>query len=163
VGSDSDLTQTGDIVGTVRYMAPERFGGKCDARSDVYALGLTLYELLGRRPAFEVEDRNALIRAVTQTDPKRLRTLDRAVPRDLERIVHKAMEREPAHRYMSAALLADDLRRFLEDRPITARRIGPAERLARWARRNPGIAVLSATVFGLLGLLALGATVAAVR
>jgi serine/threonine protein kinase/WD40 repeat protein len=163
VTTESDLTHTGDIVGTIRYMAPERFAGHCDARADVYALGLTLYELLTKRPAFEADDRNTLIRAVTQSEPKRLRTLDRSIPRDLETIVHKAIEKDPAHRYASAAALAEDLRRFLEDRPIAARRIGPAEQLARWARRNPGIAALSATVFGLLGLLALGATVAAVR
>jgi serine/threonine protein kinase len=163
VGTDSDLTQTGDIIGTVRYMAPERFGGKCDAGSDVYALGLTLYELLARRPAFEVEDRNALIRAVTQSAPPRLRTLERAVSRDLETIVHKAIEREPAHRYASAASLADDLRRFLEDRPIAARRIGPGERLARWARRNPGVAGLTAAVFALMFALTAGSMLATLR
>ncbi len=163
VGTDSDLTQTGDIVGTVRYMAPERFQGKCDAHSDVYALGLTLYELLARRPAFEFEDRNALIREVTQGAPKRLRALERSVPRDLETIVHKAIEREPAHRYPSAALLAEDLRRFLEDRPIAARRIGAGERLARWARRNPWVAGLTAAVFGLMVLLTAGSTLSALR
>jgi serine/threonine protein kinase/WD40 repeat protein len=163
ITTDSDLTHTGDIVGTIRYMAPERFAGRCDARADVYALGLTLYELLAKRPAFEADDRNTLIRQVTEAEPKRLRTLDRTIPRDLETIVHKAIEKDPAHRYVSASAFAEDLRRFLEDRPIAARRIGPAEQLARWARRNPGIAALSATVFGLLALLALGATVAAVR
>jgi serine/threonine protein kinase/WD40 repeat protein len=163
VTSDSDLTHTGDIVGTIRYMAPERFAGHCDARADVYALGLTLYELLTKRPAFETGDRNALIRDVTQTEPKRLRALDRSIPRDLETIVHKAIEKDPAHRYASAAALGEDLRRFLEDRPIAARRIGRAEQLARWARRNPGIAGLTALVFGLLVVLALGATLAALR
>ena len=83
VATDGDLTCTGDIVGTVRYMAPERFEGRCDARADVYALGLTLYELLARRPAFEAEDRPTLIRQVTKEEPKPLRQLDPAIPRDL--------------------------------------------------------------------------------
>src|SRR5262249_28753390 len=103
VSADSDLTHTGDIVGTVRYMAPERFAGHCDARADVYALGLTLYELLTKCPAFEAGDRNALIREVTQAEPKRLRALDRSIPRDLETIVHKTIEKDPGHRYASAA------------------------------------------------------------
>src|SRR5262249_19235582 len=97
--TDSDaLTRTGDIIGTVRYMAPERFEGRCDARSDVYALGLTLYELLARRPAFERSDRAELIRQVTHEAPPRLRSLDPTIPRDLETVVHKAIEREPARR-----------------------------------------------------------------
>ena len=135
--TDEDLTHTGDIVGTIRYMAPERFHGRCDARSDIYALGLTLYELLAKRPAFDESDRGKLIKQVTDTEPPRLRQLDRKLPRDLETIVHKAIEREPAHRYATAEELAEDLRRFLEDRPIAARPITAAERLWRWCRRNP--------------------------
>src|SRR5262249_56336197 len=79
-----DLTHTGDIVGTVRYMAPERFAGHCDARSDVYALGLTLYELLALRPAFDRSDRAELIRQVTHDEPPRLRGIDPTIPRDLD-------------------------------------------------------------------------------
>ena len=122
IGTD-DLTHTGDIVGTVRYMAPERFQGAGDARADLYALGLTLYELLALRPAFEEKDRASLIRQVTQEDPPRLRKLNRAVPADLETIVHKAIAREPGQRYASAKALADDLNRFIEGRPIQARRV----------------------------------------
>ena len=132
-----DLTQTGDLVGTLRYMAPERFAGRCDARSDVYALGLTLYELLARRPAFAEADRGELVRRVTQGEPPPLRQLDPALPRDLATVVHKAIEREPARRYAGAGALAEDLRRFLEDRPIRARRIGAAGRAWRWCKRNP--------------------------
>jgi serine/threonine protein kinase/Flp pilus assembly protein TadD len=148
----ADLTHTGDIVGTVRYMAPERFEGQCDARSDVYALGLTLYELLARRPAFDEPDRARLIRLVTKTDPPRLRDLDPSVPRDLETVVHKAIERDPAHRYPSAGDLAEDLRRFLDDRPIRARRLSLAEHAWRWCRRNPAAAALVAAVLALLVL-----------
>ena len=100
-GTD-DLTHTGDIVGTVRYMAPERFHGESDARSDLYALGLTLYELLALRPAFDESDRASLMRQVTQEDPPRLRRLNGRVPLDLETIIHKAIAREPGQRYASA-------------------------------------------------------------
>jgi WD40 repeat protein/serine/threonine protein kinase/tetratricopeptide (TPR) repeat protein len=138
-GAD-DLTHTGDIVGTVRYMAPERFRGEGDARADVYALGLTLYELLALRPAYDESDRASLIRQVTQEDAPRLRKRNRAVPTDLETIVHKAMAREPTQRYPSAAALAEDLNRFVEGRPILARRVSAGERLWRWCRRNPWLA-----------------------
>ena len=135
-----DLTHTGDILGTIRYMAPERFQGKCDARSDVYSLGLTLYELVALRPAYEAADRHALIQCVLHEEPERLKKLATAVPRDLETIIAKASAREPAGRYDSASALAEDLKRFIEDRPIWARRVSAAERLSRWCRRNPWIA-----------------------
>ena len=127
------LTDTGDLVGTLRYMAPERFRGECDARADVYALGLTLYELLVLRPAFDGTDRLQLIEQIGRQEPARLRTLDPRIPRDLETIVMKAIEKDPRRRYPSAEALAGDLRRFLADEPIQARRIGPLERLGRWA------------------------------
>ncbi len=133
---DDDLTHTGDILGTIRYMAPERFQGKCDARSDVYSLGLTLYELIALRPAYEAADRHLLMERVLNEEPESLRKLAPGVPRDLETIVAKAASRDPSLRYATAGALADDLRRFVEDRPIQARRISPAERLARWCKRN---------------------------
>ena len=121
VSDSDDLTHPGDIVGTVRYMAPERFEGRCDARSDVYALGLTLYELLARRPAFDKADRAELVRQVTAAEPPRLRTLDPTIPRDLGQLAStKAIEREPSRRFADAVTLADDLRRFLDDRPVRA-------------------------------------------
>ncbi len=140
--SDSDdLTHTGDIVGTLRYMAPERFEGRCDARSDVYSLGLTLYELLARRPAFDKVDRAELVHQVTCEEPPRLRRLDSTVPRDLETIVHTAIEREPARRYPGAAALADDLQRFLDGRPIrrggSAGRSTPGAGAVATPRRRP--------------------------
>ncbi|HVS36468.1 MAG TPA: protein kinase, partial [Gemmataceae bacterium] len=141
-----DLTHTGDIVGTLRYMAPERFSGKGDLRSDLYSLGLTLYELLALRPAFAAPDRQQLVHQVLHADPPRLRQLDRSMPRDLETIVHKAIDRDPARRYQTAEQMADDLQRFLDDRPIRARRVGAAEKLWRWARRNPTVAGLSAAL-----------------
>ncbi len=157
--SDSDLTHTGDIIGTIRYMAPERFHGRCDARSDIYALGLTLYELLARRPAFDEAERGNLIRQVTEAEPASLRKLNRGISRDLATIVHKAIEREPSHRYHSAEDLAEDLRRFLEDRPIAARQITTTEQLWRWCKRNPLAAGLAG---GLLTTLVAGLVVVSV-
>ena len=132
-----NLTESGDLLGTLRYMPPEAFEGKSDARGDIYSLGLTLYEMIALRPAFDEPDRGRLIRAVTDGEPARLRKLNPSVPRDLETIVHKAIERDPGHRYPTAAALAEDLKRFLDDRPITARRVSEMEKLWRWCRRNP--------------------------
>jgi serine/threonine protein kinase/WD40 repeat protein len=140
--SGDDLTHTGDIVGTLRYLAPERFRGEGDARADVYALGLTVYELLAFRPAFEDLDRASLIQKVTQELPPRLRRLNRRVPSDLETIVHKAIEREPKERYASAAALSEDLQRFLDGRPIEARPVPLWERVWKWAKRRPAAAAL---------------------
>jgi WD40 repeat protein/tetratricopeptide (TPR) repeat protein len=139
-GEADDLTHTGDILGTIRYMAPERFAGHCDARSDVYSLGLTLYELVALRPAYEASDRHRLMERVLHEEPERLKKLAPGVPRDLETIVAKATARDPAARYATAAALAEDLRRYVEDRPIRARRISPMERAWRWCRRNKVVA-----------------------
>jgi WD40 repeat protein len=143
---DAALTDTGDLVGTLRYMAPERFRGECDALADVYALGLTLYELLALRPAFDGKDRLHLVEQIGCQEPARLRALDPRIPRDLETILMKAIEKDPKRRYASADAMAEDLRRYLADEPIKARRIGPLERLGRWGRRNPLVAGLSAAV-----------------
>jgi serine/threonine protein kinase/WD40 repeat protein len=144
---EGDLTRTGDIVGTLRYMAPERFRGKSDVASEVYSLGATLYELLTLRSAFPESDRVALIERVCHCVPVRPRKLDRQIPRDLETIVLKAMARDPADRYHTAAAMAEDLRRFLADRSITARRASPPEQLRRWARRNKAVAALLSVLF----------------
>jgi serine/threonine protein kinase/WD40 repeat protein len=154
----SDLTRTGDIVGTWRYMPPERFRGWSDPRSDVYSLGLTLYEMLLLRPAFADADHAQLIRRVIHEEPRRLRSVDPAIPRDLATIVHKAIAKEPAERYPSGEDLAADLQRFLEDRPIRARPSGTWEQGWRWCRRNPAVAVLLTlvvlvTLLGFVGIL----------
>jgi WD40 repeat protein/serine/threonine protein kinase len=147
------VTRTGDLLGTLRYMSPERFGGQCDARADVYGLGLTLYELLVLRPAFEAADRLVLVEQIKSQDPARPRSLVPRIPRDLETIVLKAIDKDPARRYQSAAQLADDLRCFLADLPIRARRASAIERAFRWCRRNPAPTVaLVAGVALLIGL-----------
>lgn len=158
-----DLTDSGDIVGTIRYMAPERFDGECDARSDVYSLGLTLYELAALRPAYEASDRHKLIERVLHEEPARLLKLAPGVPRDLDTIIAKAMARDPAVRYPTAGALADDLQRFVEDRPIQARRVSQVERLAHWCRRNPVVAVLAGVAVLLLFLVATASSIGYVR
>ena len=118
---DSDeLTRTGDIVGTLRYMAPERFNGWSDPRSDVYALGVTFYELVDAATPFEESDRIKLVERVLRENPVPPRQLDRRVPRDLETIVLKALAKEPGERYATAGELAEDLRRFIAGEPIRA-------------------------------------------
>jgi WD40 repeat protein/serine/threonine protein kinase len=149
-----DLTHTGDLLGTLRYMPPEAFEGKSDARSDVYSLGLTLYELLALRPAFEEKDRHKLIKQVTTGEPPRLDRLNRELPRDLATVVHKAMDRDPRQRYASAGDLAADLQRFVDDEPIKARRLSQVEKVWRWGKRNPVVAGLSGAVLLLLLLVA---------
>jgi WD40 repeat protein/serine/threonine protein kinase len=151
-----NITHTGDILGTLRYMPPEAFEGLSDARSDVYSLGLTLYELLALRPAFNEKDRNKLIKQVTSGEATPLDKIRREIPRDLVTIIHKACAREPSRRYATADDLAADLQRFLDDEPIQARRQTQVERYVRWARRNPGIATLS----GVLAAVLILATVA---
>ncbi len=144
------LTQTGDIVGTLRYMAPERFRGQGDARSDVYALGLTLYEMLTLEPAFAADQRSLLIDKILHEEPSKPRQIDPRIPSDLETIALKAIARHPSDRYRSASELAEDLRRYLADRPILARRASAVEQARRWCRRNPLLAASSATVVAAL-------------
>jgi WD40 repeat protein/serine/threonine protein kinase len=154
VGSD-ELTHPGDVVGTLRYMAPERFQGKSNPQSDEYSLGITLYELLTLRPAFEDSNRARLIHRIAHEEPPRPRQVDRRIPLDLETIVLKAMDKEPGRRYASVGEVAEDLRRFLTDRPVKARRTSLSERAWRWCRRNPAKAAA-----GSLGVVALMAVVA---
>lgn len=154
---EADLTRTGNIVGTLRYLAPERLNGQADARSDVYALGLTLYELCTLRPAFDENDRVQLVRQVTTENPVAPRKINPHLPRDLETIILKAIEKQPSQRYSSAAELAEDLQRFLSDRPLLSRRAALSERVWRWCRRNPAVASLIGCVAALLAIVFVGA------
>jgi serine/threonine protein kinase len=148
-GADA-LTHSGDIVGTLRYMAPERFRGEEEARSDVYALGLTMYEMLTLEPAFTARERARLIDKILNDEPQRPRQLDPRIPHDLETITLKAIVRDPSDRYRTALELAEDLRRYLADRPILARRASTVDQARRWCRRNPAVAGLATAVMTLL-------------
>jgi eukaryotic-like serine/threonine-protein kinase len=157
------LTRATDIVGTIRYMAPEQFRGPADPRSDIYSLGLTLYEMVTLTSAFESTNHAQLIHLKTEGTIRPPRTINPAIPRDLETIVLTACATDPAHRYRTAADLAADLERFLDDRPILARRATLAERFWRWSRRNPEIAGLGAAVAALLVIVAVVSTVGHIR
>jgi WD40 repeat protein len=160
---DEGLTATGDILGTLRYMAPERFHGGGDARADIYALGLTVYELLTLRAAFDTSDRLKLVERINAEEPERPRGLDSRIPRDLETIVLKAIDKNPVRRYATADAMAEDLRRFLADEPIHARRTTIVERYWLWARRNPAIAVLGAVLTAMLIVATAGSLIVAGR
>jgi serine/threonine protein kinase len=137
--SQAGLTMTGDLVGTLRYMSPEQALAQrvtIDHRTDVYSLGATLYELLTLEPAFPGRDRQELLRQIAFEEPCRPRQHNRAVPAELETIVLKALEKNPADRYATAQELADDLKRFLKDEPIRARRPSLPQRVRKWARRH---------------------------
>ena len=139
-----EISQPGQTAGTLRYMAPERFAGEVSVQSDVYALGLTLYELLARGPAVAESAPPVLIQHILSHRIPDLRERAPGIPRDLANIVEKAIAGDPAHRYASAHALADDLRGFLEGRPVSARPVPWTGRLWRWAKRNPLAAAAAA-------------------
>jgi serine/threonine protein kinase/WD40 repeat protein len=163
VWEEADLTKEGDIVGTLRYMAPEQFQGDSDERSDIYSIGLTLFELLTLTAAFPEAHLGQRTRPGTTFTPPHPRQVNPDIPADLETIVLTATAREPERRYQTAAALSADLRRFLEDRPIEARRASALERSWRWCRRNPLIASMAGTVIALLLVVAAVSTVSSLR
>jgi WD40 repeat protein/tRNA A-37 threonylcarbamoyl transferase component Bud32 len=145
---EARLTKTGDIVGTLHYMAPEQTAGRApvDHRADLYALGATLYELLTARPPFDAPLQAELLQQILEAEPRPARQLNRAVPADLETVVLKCLAKRAEQRYATAQELADDLRRFRAGEPIRARRVGSGERLVRWCRRKPVVAGLLAAL-----------------
>lgn len=153
---ETGLTRSGDLVGTLRYMSPEQALGRAsdvDGRTDVYALGATLYELVTLQPFLKARDGQELLRAIDQSEPIAPRRINPNVPIDLETIILKAVSKRPAARYATAEAMAEDLGRFLRDEPILARRPSPVERLRRWAGRHR--AVMLAGVVSFLAVLAL--------
>jgi eukaryotic-like serine/threonine-protein kinase len=142
IEAEASITMTGNIVGTLRYMAPEQALAKrvvIDHRADVYSLGASLYEMLALRPAFTETDRSELLKQIAFEDPRSLRKLDRRIPADLETIVIKAMAKHPDERYQLAQHLADDLHAFLEDRPIQAKPPTLMDRAVKWSRRHQAV------------------------
>ncbi|MGE0607031.1 MAG: protein kinase [Pirellulales bacterium] len=152
--STDKVTQDGTVLGTAAYMAPEQARGELDQvgpASDQYSLGVVLYELLTGQTPFSGPPQVVLFN-VLESEPPPPRSLRTDLPLDLETICLRAMAKEAGQRYANCAELADDLRRFLENEPIAARRLRPAERLVRWCRRNPAVAGLTVAVFAVLAL-----------
>ncbi len=140
IEADAGMTMTGDVIGTLRYMAPEQVLGQravVDHRADIYSLGVTLYELLTLQPAFGETDRAELLKQIAFNEPQPPRQINRLVPVDLETIILKAMRKSPEQRYATAHDLADDLQRFLENQPIKAKPPTWRDRAAKWSRRHP--------------------------
>ncbi len=141
IEADAALTMTGDLLGTLRYMSPEQGMANrvvVDHRSDIYSLGVTLYELLTLRPVYTAENRHELLRQIAFDEPRKPRQFNPRIPQDLETIVLKAIEKNPADRYATAKFFADDLRRFIANEPIKARPATVRQRAAKWSRRHVG-------------------------
>ena len=158
--ADGSLTISGEVVGTLRYMSPEQLRGQpglVDQRTDLYSLGITLYELLTLRPAFSSQEQPELMREVEAAEPPAPRRINRDIPRDLETVLLKCIAKQRDDRYSTAAELADELRRFLAGRPPLARRPTVVERSYRWAQRHIRLVTAAAA----LALIALMATTAA--
>jgi tetratricopeptide (TPR) repeat protein len=156
--TDAGMTMTGDILGTLRYMSPEQALAKrvvVDHRSDIYSLGVTLYELLTLQPAFTGEDRQELLRQIAFEEPQKPQQINARIPFDLETILLKAIEKNPADRYATAQRLADDLRAFLHNLPIKAKPPSVRQRSVKWARRHRPLVVSSAVSLVALVLISL--------
>ncbi len=158
----ADPSQSRELVGTLRYMAPERFRGTSDRRDDIYSLGATLYELLALRPPFEETDQIRLIERIRNDPPPPPRQLEGSIPRDLETIVLKALAKDRADRFGSAGELAGELRRFVEGRPIRSRPVSAVERFWRWCKRDPWLAGANIAAALLLIVLAAVSSIVAI-
>ncbi len=164
--SDSGLTRSGQVLGSPNFMPPEQAAskhGQVGPHSDVYSLGAILYYLLTGRPPFAAETLADTLQQVCQREPAPLRLWNPSVPRDVETICLKCLEKEPRRRYATAHELAEELARFLRDEPIQARPVGALEKTWRWCRRNPVVSSLSAGIVLLVLAVAIGSPIAAYR
>ncbi len=167
VEAGPSITITGDFLGTLRYMSPEQALAQrvaIDLRTDIYSLGLTFYELLTQQPAFTGTSRQELLKQITFEIPRRPRRLNQSIPIDLETILLKTIEKNPSDRYATAGELAEDLQRFVDDRPIQARRPTLVKKSTKWCVRHRSlVATATVAMVLLLGFLAAGSTLLAVR
>ena len=157
IQTDANLTRSGDMLGTLRYMSPEQSsGGKTpiDHRTDIYSLGITLYEMLTLQPAISGTGYQEIVNQIVEEDPPSPRHIDPNIPLELEIITRKAISKNPVDRYETATLMADDLQRWLEDKPILAKAPTLYQRFAKWRRRHSSL-VAVATVFAALACLGL--------
>ncbi|MGQ0636206.1 MAG: serine/threonine protein kinase [Planctomycetaceae bacterium] len=153
--ADTGLTRSGDLLGTFRYMSPEQTSGQravLDHRTDIYSLGATFYELLTLEPVFDGETRQELMYQILHQEPRPPRQLNRAIPPELETIVLKALSKAPAERYASAAELAADVQRYLDDQPIKARRPSLVDRARKWSRRHPSVIVAGVLLLSVIAV-----------
>src|SRR5437667_9218968 len=163
---DAELTMSGQMLGSPNYVSPEQASGKrgkVGRYSDVYSLGAILFHLLTGRPPFVAESVNETIQLVLEREPITPRVLVAGLPRDLETICLKCLQKEPARRYATAKALADDLGRFLNDEPIQARRVSRTEKAWRWCRRKPALASALVLVVLLVLVVGIGSPIAAYR
>lgn len=163
IQSDPGMTATGELIGTLRYMSPEQIENPAtlDHRSDIYSLGVTLYELVSGQPFLVGSSKGQLVNEIVNGKPKSLKSLVRDVPTDLETVIHKAISNNVDKRYENADELRDDLNRFVHGRPVLARRVGAAEVAYKWCRRNCAAAALIAMTFLVVLSLAIGGPIVA--
>jgi serine/threonine protein kinase len=161
IQADAGMTMTGDLVGTLRYMSPEQALAQrvvVDHRTDIYSLGVTLYELLTLQPAFAGADRQEVLRRIAFDEPAPPRKINPAIPADLETIVLKAISKSPDERYATARELSDDLQRYIDQKPITAKPPTIAQRAAKWSRRHTGFIAATAILFAVVAIGSLAST-----